>query len=199
MALLTAVATTPAMVAFTTKVICHAICAGSILAAGHPVAHHAAHEAVAPAVEEVLQEVGLLAVHPSHHPRQVVRVFEALIPVVRVAAGEIAALLEGFLAQLPAELHALLGLQSGEGLACQVLIISFRELRSDLALAVDDFCFGDVVVRGPPIVALCEVPVLFPALARQVAQEIHPRPSVRFPSGAVFPTPSSIKQVTISS
>ncbi|MDQ3926061.1 MAG: hypothetical protein M3272_03620, partial [Actinomycetota bacterium] len=112
------------------EVICHAISAGSTLAAGHPVTHHVVHEAVAPAVEEVLQEVRLLAVHPSHHPRQVVRVLEALVLVVRVAAGGIAALLERFLAQLPAELHALLGLQSGEGLACQVLIISFRELRS---------------------------------------------------------------------
>jgi hypothetical protein len=93
--------------------------------------------------------MGLLAVHPSRHPRQVVRVLEALVLVVRVAAGEIAALLEGFLTQLPAELHALLGLQSGDGLACQVLIIFFRGPRSDFAVAVDGFCFGDVIVRVP--------------------------------------------------
>jgi hypothetical protein len=131
------------------EVIRHGISAGGALAAGHTVTHHAAHEAGAPTVEEALEEVRLLAVHPSRRSRQEVRILEAYVLFVGVAAGEIAALLEGFLAQLPAKLHALLRLQSGEGLACQVLIIFFRGPRSYFAVSVDGFCFGDVVVRVP--------------------------------------------------
>lgn len=119
----------------------------------------------------MLQEVRWLAVSPCHRARQVVRVLEVVVLVVRVAAREIAALLEGLLAQSPAELHTLFGRHPGKGPARRDLVTFFRELRGHLAIAANGFFFGDVIVGSSPIVALREVPVILPTVAGQVARK----------------------------
>jgi hypothetical protein len=133
-------------------------------------------------------------VHSSRHLGQVVRVLEAVIHFFRIAAGKAAAPLEGLLAQLPDKLRALLGRQTGEGLARRVPVVFFQEIRSDFAVSLDGSFLGDLVVGRPLIVALREANVLFAALAsNRVAQEAHPHLCTRFPSVIVVPAASTIK------
>src|SRR5215210_4724413 len=88
------------------------------------------------AAEELAQQTRLLLVRQARRLGQVVGVLQPVVYAILVEVDEVVALPLCLLAQVPPELHPLLGRHAGEGLLGRLQVIVRGELRGHLAVAV---------------------------------------------------------------
>src|SRR5919199_2187025 len=135
------------------------------------------------AAEQLPQDARLLLVHLTGDLGQVARVLKRLHAAL-VGKGDV--LLLGLLLQVLSELHALLRVQTLEGLLGRLLVHVRRQLRGYLLESVVRLLVRDALPGWALVVASGEVLILLPLLAtaEQLLEHVHrhgltPRPCAR--------------------